>query len=184
MIDGGAAYDVSQDVLLARVEALLEEWGEYQRREPAAWVAGYPGSSVEHRMAESWGRLRRPDKRRRWAHARKRRKVDMGKDAKGKDVTVSAVDMVPDRTDKQTEVRKTPAVAPWPEHIDALERLLARMPARLLKVACVYYIAGMSIRQAAATLKVSKDELGRRLERIRWFVAGQIAALDDGLSRQ
>jgi DNA-directed RNA polymerase specialized sigma24 family protein len=108
----------------------------------------------------------------------------MGKDAKGKDVTVSAVDMVPDRTDKQTEVRKAPQGAPWPDHIEALERLLARLPERLLKVACVYYISGASIRQAAATLRVSKDELGRRLERVRWFVAGQISALDDGLSRQ
>ena len=172
-------YDVSHEVLLSRVEALLEEWGACQRREPGSWVSGLPGESVESRLARDYGRRSKSDQRRRWAHVRKRRRIDMGNG-----LTVSELPMVTDRSDRQTKVMKRPTPQAWPEHVQVIERLLAQMPDPMRRVVCTYFIGGCSIRSGADILKLSKATYSARLDAARWYIAGQISMVDSSLSGQ
>lgn len=142
----------SYEVQLDRVNALLDEWGECQRREPSPRVQGYPSSSVEGRMMEDYGY--RTDKSRRWAWT-----------GKG-------------RAQRQTQVRVVKTGGQWPEHIQRVDRILARLDTKTKWAVVWTYISGKSLRQVAVGMGSSKDDIARRLDRARWFLLGALEEVD------
>lgn len=177
--DRNAAAEVGYDVLMDRVQALLEEWGRYQQQEPGpAPTLGYPRRTPEAAMAEMHGRRSATDLRQRWAQRRGRRKVQVG------ERTVAELPMCPDRQDRQSKVRKVNGEPQWPDHVQRLDRIMGRMPNRLMWTMRVYWAWGMSIRQGAAFLKLSESEFRKRLEGGTHWTAGQLQALDIDLCAQ
>lgn len=163
---------LSQDDLENRAISLLEEWGRYQRNEPP------PLSSSLHpiyRAMEEWGEhwtSKRVRPSAIVARGRKRHKVDIN----GR--TVQAIPMSPDRTDKGSRSgTKTPER--WPEHIERVDRVLAKYPRPVLEALAVYYIWGVSIRSGAQILRVDTNEFRRRLERGRWALIGSFDFVDN-----
>lgn len=143
---------IDYDTQLSRVHALLTEWGECQRREPSPMVQGYPRASVEGRMMDDCGW--RTDKSRRWAWT-----------GKG-------------RPQRQTPVRAVKTGDEWPEHIQRVDRVLARLDVRSLRAVKLCYYVGLSTRQAAHEIGLSRAEFRRQLERAQWFLIGVFAEID------
>lgn len=177
-----AAEDqISQEVLISRAERLLVEWGECQRGAAGAQV-GSMGASPIATMMRNWGRRTRPSRRQQALWRRTRRLVPVN-EADPSSRRVAVLPMYPERNDKQT---RSPAARdePWPAHIVRLDQVLARMPRPLVRVATSYYVYMDSIRQGAVELNISKAEYDTRLERVRWFVIGNLAEVDAALSGQ
>lgn len=142
----------SYEVRLDRVHALLVEWGECQRREPYPGVQGYPSMSVEGRMIEDYGY--RTDKSRRWAWT-----------GKG-------------RAQRQTRVHVAKRGDEWPEHIQRLDRIVARLDRRAIAALVAVYSHGRSLRETAARLHIGKTKAARYIEQARWFLAGALTEVD------
>lgn len=159
---------ISCEVLEHRVELLLEEWGECHRREPSALVQGYPSMSTEARMMADWGRRFDKGRRDTWRW-NVRRALTGGK-------AHNIVMLAPGRADRQTKVRVNKNGDEWPEHIQALDSLIAKMPQPLKSVLVAYYATGCSIRFMADRLQVNKNEMERRIHKSKWFLAGALDA--------
>lgn len=162
----------SYDVIEYRVELLLEEWGRYQRNTPSPWVRGYPSISVEGRAAEDYGQRTQGDRRRRWAWQRSRRQTETG----GKSHAVNV--LAPDPGGSSSKGGPRADTTPWPDSVHALDSVLAGMPSPLSKAAVWYWAGQHSIRSAAVKAGVSRAKMERRIERVRWYVAGRIEAVD------
>lgn len=142
----------SYEIQLGRVHALLMEWGECQRREPSPRVQGYPSISTEGRMMEDYGY--RTDKSRRWAWT-----------GKG-------------RPQRQTEVRVVKTGDEWPDHIQRVDRVLARLDRRTVAALTAMYAYGHSVREVADRLRTNKTMAAQWIERARWFLLGALAEVD------
>lgn len=165
---------MSQDLLEQRADALLMEWGEYQRREPG--VGPREGKHPIAALMDDYARRSRSDKRQRLVHRRHRRLVDVVR-PDGTITKRQELPMSPDRVDKQS--RGGPRVAgPWPEHVMAVDRAIAALPPGVQAVARVYYIGGHSIRQGADILRIDRNAFSARLERARWFLIGRFEDVD------
>lgn len=175
-----APAPVSQEVLLNRAQALLAEWGAYQRDEPdPAQNLRYPSSSGVARMMADWGRRSGVDRRQPWAHVRRRRRVDGGGRRE-----VAELPMVPERADRQTQVRHVRSAPEWPAHVRAFEAVMAGLPETVVAVAVSCYVHQHSTRLGAAKLKLSHAEYRRRLDRLHWSVVGHLSALDSSCAAQ
>ena len=144
---------VDYDTQLSRVHALLEEWGECQRREPSPMVQGYPRASVEGRMMDQWGERN--------------------------DGTIAA--RPKSGGPKQTLVRAIKTGGEWPEHIQRVDRVLARLDRDAFRVLRVRYIIGIeTVREIANYFgpHCGKSAVASRLERARWFLLGALAEVD------
>ena len=144
---------VDYDTQLARVHALLTEWGECQRREPSPVRLGYPRASVEGRMMDQWGERN--------------------------DGTIAA--RPKSGGPKQTVVRAIKTGGEWPEHIQRVDRVLARLDRDTARVLRVRYIIGLeTVREIANYFGrgMGKSLVAARLERAKWFLLGALAEVD------
>ena len=166
----GAAYELDMESLLARVHALLDEWGACQRHEPGIGRLTYSGHSPGADMIDVAGRKERylP------AYSRPRRTVEMQPDADGKVQKLAVRDMIPRQAEKQTRVRKVVSSPRWPEHIEAMEQIVARLPRELVDAVSLYCIDELTIRECADVARVSKAKFQQRIDRARYMIAGQI----------
>lgn len=165
---------MSQELLEARAESLLTEWGEWQRKEPR--VEPREGKHPIAALMDDYARRSKDDKRMRLVHRRFRRLVDVRRD----DGTITkrqVLPMSPDRVDKQS--RGGPKVAePWPDRVMAVDRAVAALPPAVQAAARIYYIGGRTIREGADILRISRTEFTTRLERVRWFLIGRFDDVD------
>lgn len=172
----GSEQAVSQELLEARADALLTEWGEWQRKEPR--VGPRQG---RHPIAAAMEDYARRSKSRRCGVAwrKRRRLIDLRMGDDGKVRWVPVLPMSPDRVCKQS--RGGPRVAePWPAHVMAIDRALATLPPGLQAVARVYYIEQRSIRDGADVLRITRATFSARLELVRWFLIGRLSDIDGG----
>jgi|GEM_PF-6192812 len=169
-----AGVAISQDVLEARADALLAEWGECQRRTPSP-IGPKQGRSTIATMIENWGSRTRKRKQAVWSRHRRLTEVAVGY---GKVRRVPILPMYPDRAERQTDVGIVERSEPWPERIQRLDRVLARLPQIAVRVALAYYAGGHSIRSGADALAISKALFERQLERVRWAVIGAFPEID------
>lgn len=140
----------SFSVLEWQVDALLREWGEWQRREQSPAPAWYPSASVEGRMMSDWGSR---EKRMRRIYRRGR------------------------MTCKQTQsLRVSPQ---WPAIVAEIDSIIAGMPVVLAKCTKAYYLRRESEIDAAAYLGISRDMVHRRLLSARGYVTAKIGYLFD-----
>jgi hypothetical protein len=172
------AYVEEDSALIERVQALLEEWAECQRKEPGIANLDWPGETIESRMRRE--HARRGDKSERKYRMRRPRRVDMGTDAKGQPRTVPAVDMVPEHVPRQTQVMRTPRGPDWPDHVMELERILAAMPRRLLRALQSRYLYRDSLRIGAEMMGVSMNRYRLLISQGEWCVAGRLLDVESG----
>lgn len=166
--------EMSQELLEDRAEALLAEWGEWQRKEPPAEPRA--GKHPIASLMDDYARRSQADKRQRLVHRRHRRLVDVRR-PDGTLTKRQMVPMSPDRVDKQS--RGGPRVAePWPEHVMAVDRAIASLPPAVQSVARIYYIGSRTIREGADILQISRTLFTTRLDRLRWFLIGRFDDID------
>lgn len=176
----GNEVAVSQELLERRADALLAEWGDWQRREPG--VLSVPRHPIAAAM-EDMGRRTKPDQRDRAVWRRHRRLIEVRRLDDGRIKRTVELPMAPDRNDKQSKGGPRKA-EPWPAHVMAVDRVIASMPPAVQAVLRVYYIEGHSIRTGADILRIDRNRFERQLDRGRWFLIGDMGSVDSALSRQ
>lgn len=165
-----AAATQSQGVLEQRAQALLTEWGDWQRREPfPLHRSRHPIFRAMTDLGEDW---RSPERKRELRMlGRRRRLVEVN----GK--TAPEIPMSPDRADKGSR-GGAKVTQRWPEHVERVDRVLAATPAPVRNALISVYMYGLSTREGASHWRVSHHEFRRRVERGVWFLIGRLNEVD------
>ena len=112
------AEELSYDAVEHRTEALLEEWGGCQRRTPSAMPKGWPGTTVESKLMDEYGRKTKGDQRRRWAWRHNKGKTR----TQGRLHNVHV--LAPDRNDTESRGGTRPPQQ-WPQAVQDVDRVIA-----------------------------------------------------------
>ena len=180
MIEGNTTYKLNQEDLATRAIRLLEEWGRYQRQHEPGHTIGWPSQTVESRMMDQWADDKRSRKEARKHWGRKRRTVGLT-DPDGTHRKVAAIPMNEGAGKESRKGGKVPEQ--WPEHVQVVDKMIARMPEQLIRVTKAYYISQVSIREVADWERVSKAKAEQLLDRARFYFGAQMV-LDPLLSGQ
>ena len=157
--------EMSYDAVEAQTEALLEEWGAYQRTTRSPQAAGYPPTSVEGKLMRDSGSDRKTNRYRQWAWRRNPPKAKTG----GKTHRLQLM------ASEQTESSSGPrSEYQWPAYIVDTDRVIAGMPAKIRQALIRYYIQKHSLRSAAQMEGVPRTEMDRRVDRGRFWIASRI----------
>ncbi|WP_440997647.1 hypothetical protein [Arhodomonas sp. SL1] len=133
-------------------EALLAEWGRYQRRESSPGPAGYPRESTIYK-------------------AMRRRSVRRGRRKPVTGVQINAPPASP--RSKREAFRRD-----WPEQVHAVDRVVALLPERQRKVAVVHYVQRPPMRVVAEIVGISRPSVYDDLARIRGELAARLDLTD------
>lgn len=164
--------ELARDDQLKRAVALLEEWGAILRAMPNP-IPEAPSESIESRMARSHARRSKEDKRQKSMWRRAARFVEIGEGN-----MVRMIPMYPQSVHKQTKVTARPVSAPWPQHIEALERVLARQDDDVRRVAEARYVHGCGCDTGPGRARVSYWVYRDRSAKLIEIVANALGEID------
>lgn len=144
---------VAQADLNDTAEALLAEWGACQRREPSPGPRGYPRESTIYKAM-----------RQRSVRRRRRRRVT------GVHVHVPAT---------SPAKRQQGFVGDWPEHIQAVDQVIATMSEKRQGIAVAYYAQQAPVPMIAQRIGTVRTGVYHHLKAIRAELAECLELTDD-----